>query len=151
VKTSKADGYRKILVPTDFSSCSDAAIVHAKRLAARFGSSVRFVHVLHQMAPYLEGLEGPVVVEAVNQVHEELEKQAKHKLAHLVKGCPGSDHTIRTGHPSSEIVKESESYKADLLVMGTHGRTGLDRVLLGSVTHQVMHKSKIPVLIVKEK
>lgn len=147
--TIKGNGYRHILVATDFSACSEQAVAHAQGLAKSFGASIRFIHVMHHVSTYLEGWEGPVVMTAANQVFEEIERQAKRHLAALVKGTSHADSVLREGHPSTEIVKEAERFGADLLVLGTHGRTGLDRVLLGSVAHQVVQKSSCPVLVIK--
>jgi nucleotide-binding universal stress UspA family protein len=145
----KHEGYKTIVVPTDFSECSDVAVDHAVALAKRFGSRLRFVHVIHEMTAHLEGLEGPVFVEALADVHQEIERQAKGRMAELKKKSPGATTTIHHGNPTAEIVMEAEAQRADLIVMGTHGRTGLDRILLGSVAHQVMQKASCPVMVVK--
>lgn len=139
-------GYRRILVPTDFSSCSEDALEQAVGLAKKYRAQIRLVHIVQAIPAYVEG---PVFTPGMVAVYEELEVEArKHLNAVKPKGVR-CETVIRRGAPVLEILEESRKYKPDLIVMGTHGRTGLDRLMLGSVAHKVMQHAFCPVLVVK--
>ena len=136
--------YQKILMPTDGSPCSLQALEHGLDLAKTLGAKVHFLYVLENPAqaiwiapesvPY-----GMELLEDLRKAGEEAIKKAL-DLARA-KGVEA------TGEPIPTIVEAAKEY--DLLVMGTHGRTGLDRLLLGSVTEGVLHRTSVPVLVVR--
>jgi universal stress protein A len=149
----KTQGIRNILVPVDFSELSIQAIDTAKRLAHRFGASVHLAHVHHWqyptdfMGPVLSAGRPPVSFEEHRRetLAEELKTLArKSDLAldatHLIEG-PSAFH---------EICRVAEEIPADLIVMPTHGHTGLKHVFLGGTAERVVQHSPCPVFVSRE-
>jgi nucleotide-binding universal stress UspA family protein len=145
VEPSKAVG--RILVPIDFSEAADAALQHGIEIAQTYGAEIDLLHVVEE--PFYPPAYGPDVATFPTQdVMERVETQ----LADTAREEIGYEHVMvsaRTGSPSSEILDYVDENEVDLVVMATHGRTGLDRVLLGSVAERVLRQSPTPVFIVK--
>lgn len=137
---------RRILCPVDFSEPSETALDYAIDLAKKFGADVQLVHV-YQLPVYAlpDGamMAGP---EFTTKVTTELSR-ALTELAEGKSGVKLETHLVE-GIPYKEVVRLSEELKADLVVMGTHGRTGLKHLLLGSVAERVVRSSKVPVITV---
>jgi nucleotide-binding universal stress UspA family protein len=136
---------RTILVPTDFSAASAAAFQLACSLARDHGSRILAVHAVPTpVAPYDMG--GWVAVEPEGYREELLAK-----LKSLRPGSPevGVEYRLADGDPPAEIVRIAKETPCDLIVMGTHGRTGLARLVLGSVAEEVLRKAPCPVVTVK--
>lgn len=137
---------KKILCPVDFSEVSHNAIRYAKEFACAMGAELILLHVVEPITMTAETV--PYVSEA------ELERNAKDELAALVqKECPRTlsvKPLVKIGIAPDTIIKVAEQEDADILIMGSHGRTGLTRLLLGSVTEAVMRRAKLPILIVKQ-
>jgi nucleotide-binding universal stress UspA family protein len=133
-----------ILCPVDFSETSGHAFRYAVLLAEQFGARLTVLHVIEE-APLFAGFES---MPAMN-VLEEAEQAARRQLEELAAGAPARVETmlIRGGTYKS-IVSYAEEHAADLIVMGTHGRSGLEYAFFGSVTERVMRRSPCPVLIV---
>ena len=144
------DVVRRIVVPTDFSEGASEAWRLAQRVAQRVGSEIILVHVFVEPPPYGDPpsmvAAWHVLVEAEQWVAEELERWADEarKLEITVRTV------VRTGSPSAEIVKLASEEQADLVSMGTHGRSGVSRVLLGSVADRVIRTAPCPVLTVRK-
>ncbi|MEM7311814.1 MAG: universal stress protein [Planctomycetota bacterium] len=133
-----------ILVPVDFSESSAAALETAIELAeARQPATVWLFHVDPGLVPHYETELG--VLEPTRLMHRLRMRSIEWKVG-LDFPCI---EEIVYGDPVEEILKKADELDADLIVMGTHGRTGLDRILVGSVTEQVLRKSPCPVLCVK--
>lgn len=135
---------KNILFATDFSPAAEAALPYAVGLARRYGATV---HGLHVRFPATYPVVGP---EAMPQVMEAAEEQAKIESQQLHQMLAGITHEVSVGEGEvwpmvSEIVSEK---KTDLIVIGTHGRTGVTRVLLGSVAEEIFRKAACPVLTV---
>ena len=137
--------FHRIVVPTDFSDCAEEAWKLAQRVAETLQSEVVLVHVF--VPPPIYG--DPLVISA-DKTWEVYEK-ARQWVAEALdkdKGVtvrPG----MRTGSPAQEIVDVARSEQADLVIMGTHGRGGMSRVLLGSVADRVIRLAPCPVLTVR--
>jgi nucleotide-binding universal stress UspA family protein len=133
-----------ILHPTDFSDHSGVAFRLACALARDY--SARLV-VLHVSSPpvliYGEGVIPPQPVDYQDRLEEEL-----HQLQ-APDPTIRTDHKMREGDPVDEILAVAEQARADLIVMGTHGRTGLGRLLMGSVAEKVVRRAACPVLTVR--
>ncbi|MEC7522763.1 MAG: universal stress protein [Myxococcota bacterium] len=137
---------RRIICPVDFSEPSEKALDYAIELAAKFGADVQAIHA-YQLPVYAlpDGamMAGP---EFTTKVTDELQKALK-ELSARKSGVKLETHLVE-GIPYKEVVRMTEELDADLVVMGTHGRTGLKHLLLGSVAERVVRSSKVPVITV---
>ena len=143
--------FYRIVVPTDFSDCAKEAWALAQRLAEAVGSELVLVHVL-VTSPLFD--EGPFSADRVRSVYEAARKWAEASLEEWATKAKGSGLRVRValreGMPYREIVALATDERADLVVMRTHGRGGLDRALLGSVADRVVRLAPCPVLTVRE-
>jgi nucleotide-binding universal stress UspA family protein len=138
--------YERILVPTDGSPEADAVLDHAAELAAVHDAEVHAMYVIstagYTSLPADAGIEGlgPLLADqgeqALDRAEERIEEVSVERV--LVEGSPGE-----------EIVEYADDDGCDLIVMGTHGRGGIDRLLLGSVAERVVRTSEVPVLTVR--
>jgi nucleotide-binding universal stress UspA family protein len=131
----------KILYPTDFSSHSNQAYFHAVALAEKHGASLTIMYV------YSPAFGTP-------EIHTEGDEDRDHWRNQLEQIRPVDAHipvrhVFLEGDPASEIVRYATDAAIDLIVMGTHGRTGLERLLMGSVAEKVMREAPCSVLVVK--
>jgi nucleotide-binding universal stress UspA family protein len=136
---------RKIIVPLDFSDCSRTAFEYALRLAQDFGATVEVLHVIAP-PPFLPldmALWGNMQEDYNTRVEAEMDMLVRRLTAHAPIAVTSR---IETGVPHDVIALASE--EADLIVMGTHGRTGLPHLLLGSVAERTLRASRCPVLTV---
>lgn len=142
----------RILVPTDFSEFSKPAIVYGCALAARFDSQLHLLNVTQDPAVYVPE---PTMIsmEAIQQQISDLHAEGETALAKLPEdGWENSKPIIREvrhGSPFVEIVRYAKEKDVDLIVIGTHGRTGLKHVLVGSVAERVVRKAPCPVLSIR--
>jgi len=132
---------KKILYPTDFSSYSNQAYFHAVALAENHGATLT---VLFVYTPDLMASEGPRDPDASRRHWQSQLEQ----IRPLNTDIP-VQHIFLEGDPATEIVRYTRDAGMDLVVMGTHGRTGLDRLLMGSVAEKVMRDAHCSVLVVK--
>jgi len=145
--------YQRILVPVDYSECSRAALRAALEIAQKFGSSIEVVHVWDRPTyvsdVLMVGGQGHPQKSLVDLIRENAERDMDEFLAtlELPAGAKVS-HRLIAGEPASTIVKELQSGNYDLVVISTHGRTGLAHLLLGSVTEKLVRLSPIPVMTV---
>lgn len=140
----------KILFATDFSEGSAVAIPYAVDMAKRYGARLYFVHVVYDITK-ATGWYVPHV--AVGEIYNEIEKNAKAEIAKIstdeMKDLKDIGHVILKGTPYEEIIKFAEDNEVDLIVLGTHGRKGIDRVLFGSTAEQILRNAPCPVLSVR--
>ena len=143
---------KTLLVPTDFSTGARKAAEEALTLAASFGARVIFLHAIDVSHIYaattgadMPALPPPPVVEAQDL---ELEWEAFLSDLPLLSQLAWERRTV-TGLAASAIVQQAEERQADLLVIGTHGRTGLAHMLLGGVTEEVTRTARCPVLTIR--
>ena len=143
---------RTILLATDFSDASEAALGYAKSLAEAFGASLHVLHVLEDLAAHAWTTE--VYVAALPGVHEEMERQARERIEALLTPEERERYraslVLRSGSPFVEIVRYAREEHADLIVLGTHGRGAIAHMLLGSVAERVVRKAHCPVLTVRQ-
>jgi universal stress protein A len=143
--------FYRIVVPTDFSRCAEEAWTLAQRLADAFGSELLLLHVLVE-APLFQ--EGPFTMDKARRVYEAARKWAEESLEQWAGTARGKGLNVRwvlrTGVPYREIVALATDERADLVLIGTHGRGGIDRALLGSVADRVVRLAPCPVLTVRE-
>lgn len=140
-----------ILHPTDFSEPSNHALAYAISLADEFGSKLVIVHVIEEIssALYFDMLQTPPLA----QLMVDIEKQASKALHELVPADARArlkvEYLIRKGPPFLEIIRCAQEVNADMIVCGTHGRSGLKHALFGSVAEKVVRKATCPVLSVR--
>lgn len=142
---------KTILVPTDFSDASAAALNFARALAEAFGSALHLLHVVQD--PYVQPWAAEAFGVSLAGVLERWEQDALAQLEKLVPEAERQAHAVRcatrVGHPFVEILNYAAEQRADLIVMGTHGRGAVAHMLLGSVTEKVVRKAPCPVLTVR--
>lgn len=137
-----------ILVPTDFSENAEQALDYACALASKLGSTIRLVHAVPTPPTTLQvALSEDVLVKLVREHSEALEKLAEPRRAVASFG----EASVEVGDPRDTIVRTAKELGADLIVMGTHGRRGLSRVVMGSVAEDVIRHAACPVLTVRSK
>ena len=140
---------RKILLPTDFSTVSEDAAAYALMLARLNKARVYVLHVVdtsHEAAGfYLPHL-------SYEKLDKDLKSVAAEMLAkftaRMFKGYGNVERHVLAGEPSKEILKVVKGAAADMVVMGTYGKEGIDRFFFGSTTERVMRKAGCPVLVV---
>ena len=142
---------RRILFASDFSKASRKAFATAVRTAKRARASLSIVHVL---APFLPvGPDQYVGPETWEEIDEQARKWAARHLAALAAkahaGGVRATTTLIEGTPAREITRFAKKKHADLLIIGTHGRTGLARLFLGSVASQIVATAPCPVMTVR--
>jgi nucleotide-binding universal stress UspA family protein len=144
-------GFGRILVPTDFSGCAEAAFVVARRLARPLAAELTLVHVLVEASPFSEG---PFSAERVREFYGAMRAWAESELeawARTARDEGLAAHTaLRQGAPHAAIVALAAEARADLIVIGTHGRGALARALLGGVADRVIRLAPCPVVSVRQ-
>ena len=138
---------KKIIFPTDFSHCGDAALDYATALARESGGTILIVHV-----------EEPTVAYGGGEMYYGILEPDYHELLKMLHEVKPADPTVTIehrllrgdGNPAKKIVHLAKEEKADLIVMGTHGRTGVTRALMGSIAEAVVRRAPCPVLIMKQ-
>ncbi len=148
--------YDNILVPTDGSETSEVAVDHAVDLAEKYGATVHALYVIDVDATSY-GL-GTEQVDRLRQGHldemPEVKEAADEATGYVAaaaeeRGVPVEEH-VRVGEPARAIRKFVDDADVDLVVMGSHGRSGLSRALLGSVAEKVLRRTSLPVLVVDD-
>lgn len=142
--------WKKILCPVDFSDASRAALRVASELARRFDGEVTVFHA-YPLPGYT--LPEGTVLPASGMLQELAEQTdallARWKAEAIADGAPRVATGKSIGEPAAEIVAEAQDGKYDAVVVGTHGRTGLAHVLLGSVAERVVRRAPMPVVTVR--
>lgn len=140
---------QRILVPIDFSECSRKALKYAVAFSRQFGASLTLVSAI-QIAYTNIGGDGIDLA----SVQEDEEKGALDRLKALAKEEIDTGITfqtfVRSGQPTVEIIETAKEQDVDLIIISTHGYTGLKRVVLGSTTEKVVRHAPCPVLVVRE-
>ena len=163
--------YNNILYPTDGSPGADAALAHCRHLAESYGSIVHVLHAVEQLASYglssdlqvdqARGTVGDAEGEGAGMVggrtkREEIQESIEAHGTEIVADAASrlsevdTQTMVKAGNPYKVILETASECNADLIVMGTHGRTGLDRYLIGSVAEKVVRMSDVPVLTVRQ-
>jgi nucleotide-binding universal stress UspA family protein len=136
---------KRILVPSDFSPAGEAALQWATSLARDSGATMVIAHV--EEPPMAYG--GGELYYGLEQPNRDELRKVLAKVVPLDPSVP-YEHKLLVGDPAEAIVRTAEEEGVDLIVMGTHGRTGLTRLLMGSVAEAVVRKATCPVLTVKQ-
>lgn len=134
-----------IVFPTDFSHASDAVLFHAESLARQQDAELLIVHV-----------EEPPLAYGGGELYYGIPEPSSEHILEMLERVRPSDkslkftHHLLLGDPASEIVRIAAEKKADMIVLGTHGRTGLTRMLMGSVAESIVRRAPCPVLVYRE-
>ncbi len=142
---------KRILVPTDFSAFSQHAIRYGCEFARRFSAELHLANVVEDIYPLIP--ESGISLPPVSQYLADLQKSAEQAFQNFPnrEWVEGLDvkRIVLTGTPFLEIIRYAREHDIDMIVIGTHGRTGLVHVLMGSVAEKVVRKSHCPVLTVR--
>jgi nucleotide-binding universal stress UspA family protein len=143
--------FRTILFATDFSESSDHAFRYALSMAKRFNARLIIIHVINEPVD-LRGFYVPHI--SFDKLEEEIEEGAQKMMEKFcrthIRDYDHYESFIMPGIPYEEIIKKGLESSADLIIMATHGRTGLDHVLFGSTAEKVVRKSPIPVMTIRK-
>lgn len=142
--------FSKILVPVDFSEYTDDIVKYATEIAQKFGSAIHLIHVIPNMdyfTPYESFMAAENMVTVQKGVEAEVQQDIE-KVASTIVGIPVTK-AIRTGVSFVEIIEYVKSEHIDLVIMATHGRGGLEHIIIGSVAEKVVRKSPCPVLTIR--
>jgi len=141
----------KILHPTDFSACATQAQVTAVDLAGKLGGEIILLQVLVETPLYGESVLNMPKVQSIYDAQRKWSEQAlEARVEELRRRGIKASWRVQAGVPFEEIVRIAGEEHADMIVMGTHGRTGLNRALLGSVAERVIRLAPCPVLTVRQ-
>lgn len=147
VRLRLAGVYQRILLPTDGSDASEGAIEEAVGLAVRLGAELRVLSVVDASGMESPGPSG----RAADGLEEDAERAAASAADRArAAGVERVETVVEHGAPAERIVEVADDLGADLIVMGTHGRSGLDRHLLGSVAEKTLRTADVPVLTVPD-
>jgi nucleotide-binding universal stress UspA family protein len=146
--------YERILLPVDFSKHSEATVSYAKRIALKNNSTIYLLHVFqvpdYVVMPYPRHAENSAEVEAQLSAAEQVAtKNLEGLKLELKEQGINAESILRVGYPFEEIVQMANYYHVDLIVIGSHGRSGIARLLVGSTAERVVEHASCPVLVVK--
>jgi nucleotide-binding universal stress UspA family protein len=147
------ESINRILVPVDFSAHSEKAVRYATTVANRFGARLELVHVVED--PFVTGAwSSEAFVPNMPELLDTLTNAAQQQMAELKTRLAAHGFVVETavitGQPAQTIVEHAIRGGFDLIVMGTHGRTGLSHVVMGSIAERVVQKAPCAVLTVRE-
>ncbi len=148
--------YKKILVPIDFSEHSKKTVSYATRIASRYNAIVLLLHVFETPAyaavPY--GRRQHTHDQITSQI-DAAEQDARENLTafenQLLNVGVKVEAYVRAGYPFEEIVRTANHFDVDLIIIGSHGYSGITRLLVGSTVERVVERAPCPVLVVKER
>ena len=142
----------RILIATDFSDCSAEALEYAVLLAKHFGADLYLFHAFEAL-PYKVPAEAssvrPGAFEWLRTLKEEEEKRLEQLVGEVHRKGVKVHPIFKEGVPFRKISEAAKEVEADLIVLGTHGRTGLDRLMMGSVAERVVRGAPCPIFLVK--
>lgn len=139
--------YERILLPTDGSAGMDRVVDHAADLAVTHDALIHALYVIDTGS--FTNLPMETSLDSISGVLEEEGQAALNEVERLVGERAQVERVLTEGKPSDKIVAHAREDDCDLVVMGTHGRGGIDRLLLGSVAERVVRTSRVPVLTVR--
>jgi nucleotide-binding universal stress UspA family protein len=148
---SRGIAVRRILVPTDFSRHADLAVQWADRLGTLTKAQVTALFVLDLSLGAVAGLPPEMAsMYATGELLARVRQEAAAEMARLGRRYPRVRTLVREGSPRPEILRTADRLRTDLIVIGTHGRTGLAHVVFGSVAEHVVRYARMPVLTVRK-
>jgi nucleotide-binding universal stress UspA family protein len=142
---------KKILYPTDFSESSLEALKYGISFAREFKAKLVLLHVVNEKV-FSEGLNLPRVV-SIEELEREMTAEAERQLKVIVppeeRSHLDTETVILKGNPFIEIIRYAHEQDVDLIIIGTHGRSGVEHIIFGSTAEKVVRKAPCPVLSVK--
>jgi nucleotide-binding universal stress UspA family protein len=142
--------YRRIIHATDFSSSALPALRQAVALARRWRARVILLHVMTPPSPFVsEGLPPSSYDQLLAHARRETKRHLTALLSRVRRKGVQASAVLAEGFPAEEVLRIARRQRADLLVLGTHGRTGLRRALMGSVAERIVRQARCPVLTVR--
>lgn len=143
--------FKKILCPVDFSEFTDQILAHAVSIAKRFDSELHLIHVIPNLN-YFTPYESFLTPENLVAIERNIEGEVGRDFDKIMKKIDYPfKRIIKTGVTFIEIIDYIKDQGIDLVVMGTHGRSGIEHILIGSVAEKVVRKSPCPVLTIRPK
>ena len=140
---------KKILFPVDLTENSSKILPYVLSASERYSSMIYLLHVVHDLLKWGHlYVPHPSLDEFQKEALEGAEKAMDRICQEQLQSCPNFQRRIVSGDPAAEILKTIESEGIDLVIMGTHGRKGLEHTIFGSVAENVVKKSPVPVLVV---
>jgi nucleotide-binding universal stress UspA family protein len=140
--------YKRVLVALDGSTACEAVLRFLMEIAGPLDMTVMLLHVLEPITP--QAADGTVVVDDLERRRQEAEEYLAPISAALRSQGVNTAWTIRRGRPADEILAAAQENSVDLIAMATHGRTGLGRLLFGSVAEAVLRRAPVPVFMIRE-
>ena len=141
---------KKTLVPIDYSTHSKTALEYALKIAPTYNAGLQLLHIVEESIHPLFYAAG---INSIFEINSQLKTRSKEAIREMLDSIGGSDIEadifVVEGRASSEIIKFAEEKSSDLIIISTHGLTGIEHLLLGSVTEKVVRMAKCPVLTVK--
>ena len=142
--------FKKILFPTDFSVASDYAMSYAISMAKRYKAKFFLLHVVDTTYD-ISGFYIPHI--SAEKLMQEMEEAAEKKLTNISSAISrrikAREIVVKSGIPHKEILKFAKDKGIDMIIMGTHGKAGLDHLLFGSTTERVLRQASCPVLTIR--
>jgi universal stress protein A len=143
--------FRKILCPVDFSEFTDEILSYASDIATKYGAELHLLHVIPNLN-YFTPYESFLTPENLASIEQNIEKEVGKDFDSVMSkiNLPARK-VVKTGVTFVEIIDYIKEQDMDLVVMGTHGRSGIEHILIGSVAEKVVRKSPCPVLTIRPK
>ena len=141
---------KKILFPCDFTNNSSKILPYVLSVSEKYDSMIYLLHVVQDLSKWYSGIYDSRI--SMDLYQKEALKGAERCMDRLceeqLQSCPNFQSRLVSGDPATEILKTIDSEGIDLVVMGTHGRKGLEHTIFGSVAENVVKKSPVPVLVI---
>lgn len=142
---------KKILVPIDFSDYSKNALKYAVRFAKQFDAKIYLIYVVEPMIYPADFSMGQVAIPSTDiDLHSRAEEELRKLSKDFINGSLQVEILIKTGKPFVEIIETASANDIDLIIIATHGHTGVEHLLFGSTAEKVVRKAPCPVLTLRE-
>ena len=137
---------KKVIIPVDFTSTMNKVVDYATSIANQLGAEIIFFHVVNDF----QGYDMMLVHPSFETMRKDLEQKSNERMANLVEDYKGVKKGVSgkvvSGDAGDEIVKLAKEEQADMIIIGTHGTKGLERILMGSTAEYVVKKASCPIL-----
>jgi nucleotide-binding universal stress UspA family protein len=149
-KPKSLEAINKVLVPVDFSDHSKSALAYASEIASSYRAQLQLLHIIEETTHPAYSLSGKSSkIDLVPGIEEDYRKKIRQMIQETGIPLEGTEIIINSGQAALEIIKFADENLSDLIVIATHGLTGIERFLLGSVTEKVVRMAPCPVFTIK--